>query len=135
VWYLRRRARLTQREPGLRISYSEGHLCRFEQNSRLPKPAVLVALFVPALRPDRDPPVALRPIKLARQARGGAEAPIAARLPVERAAAIALVAPRPGHWPSCSAVAVHRAVVMADCLIARFRPAGHCGQGGSFKSD
>jgi tetratricopeptide (TPR) repeat protein/transcriptional regulator with XRE-family HTH domain len=67
--FLRRRARLTQRELGLQVGYSEGHICRLEQNDRLPEPAAIAALFVPALR--TDPTSAARLIRLAKQAREG----------------------------------------------------------------
>src|ERR1700753_1978849 len=53
--FLRRRARITQRELGLRVGYSEGHVCRLEQDRRIPELSVLAAPFVPALGLDRDP--------------------------------------------------------------------------------
>jgi tetratricopeptide (TPR) repeat protein len=65
--FLRRRARLTQRQLGLQVGYSEGHICRLEQNDRLPEPTAIAALFVPVLRPD--PATAARLIGLARQSR------------------------------------------------------------------
>jgi tetratricopeptide (TPR) repeat protein/transcriptional regulator with XRE-family HTH domain len=67
---LRRRARITQRELGLRVGYSEGHVCRLEQDRRVPELSVLAALFVPALGLARDPASAARLMDLARQARG-----------------------------------------------------------------
>jgi tetratricopeptide (TPR) repeat protein/transcriptional regulator with XRE-family HTH domain len=80
--YLRRRARLTQRELGLAVGYSEAQICRLEQNRRLPDPITLAALFVPALGLERDQALAARLLELAAEARGevrpaapGAQAP------------------------------------------------------------
>jgi ATP/maltotriose-dependent transcriptional regulator MalT/DNA-binding XRE family transcriptional regulator len=68
--YLRRRARLTQRELGLAVGYSEAQICRLEQNQRLPDPITLAALFVPALGLERDQVLAARLLELATEARG-----------------------------------------------------------------
>ena len=68
--YLRRRARLTQRELGLAVGYSEAQICRLEQNQRLPDPITLAALFVPALGLERDQALAARLLELAAEARG-----------------------------------------------------------------
>jgi ATP/maltotriose-dependent transcriptional regulator MalT/DNA-binding XRE family transcriptional regulator len=68
--YLRRRARLTQRELGLAVGYSEAQICRLEQNQRLPDPITLAALFVPALGLERDQVLAARLLELAAEARG-----------------------------------------------------------------
>jgi ATP/maltotriose-dependent transcriptional regulator MalT/DNA-binding XRE family transcriptional regulator len=68
--YLRRRARLTQRELGLAVGYSEAQICRLEQNQRLPDPITLAALFVPALGLERDQAMAARLLDLAAEARG-----------------------------------------------------------------
>jgi len=73
--YLRRRARMTQRELGLRVGYSEGHVCRLEQNRRVPELSVLAALFVPALGLAHDPDAAGRLMELARQARADGDEP------------------------------------------------------------
>jgi ATP/maltotriose-dependent transcriptional regulator MalT/DNA-binding XRE family transcriptional regulator len=67
--YLRRRARLTQRELGLAVGYSEAQICRLEQNQRLPDPITLAALFVPALGLERDQVLAARLLELAAEAR------------------------------------------------------------------
>ena len=68
--YLRRRARLTQRELGLAVGYSEAQICRLEQNQRLPDPITLAALFVPALGLEPDQVLAARLLELATEARG-----------------------------------------------------------------
>jgi len=47
---LRRRARLTQRDLGIAVGYSEAQISRLEQHKRLPDPAVVAALFLPALQ-------------------------------------------------------------------------------------
>jgi hypothetical protein len=44
---LRRGARLTQRDLGIAVGYSEAQISRLEQGKRLPDPAVVGALFVP----------------------------------------------------------------------------------------
>jgi len=69
--FLRRRARLTQRQLGLAVGYSEAQICRLEQNQRQPDPITLAALFVPALGLERQPQLAARLLELATQARGG----------------------------------------------------------------
>jgi ATP/maltotriose-dependent transcriptional regulator MalT/transcriptional regulator with XRE-family HTH domain len=66
---LRRRARLTQRELGIAVGYSEAQISRLEQGKRLPDPAVVAALFVPSLRLSGEPEVAARLHELARSAR------------------------------------------------------------------
>jgi transcriptional regulator with XRE-family HTH domain len=78
--HLRRRARITQRELGRRVGYSEGHICRLEQNRRTPEPSVLTALFVPALGLDRDPPSARLLVELARRTRSPRD--VAPRIPM-----------------------------------------------------
>lgn len=54
--FLRRRARLTQRDLGLAVGYSEAHVCRLEQDRRPADPATVAARFLPALglRPDSE---------------------------------------------------------------------------------
>ena len=51
---LRKRARLTQEELGRAVGYSREQIARLENGSRLPDLAVVAALFVPTLLPDRD---------------------------------------------------------------------------------
>src|SRR5215470_11512414 len=69
VKFLRRRARLTQRELGWAVGYSEAHVCRLEQGRRLPDPATVAALFIPALGLEGDPGLSRRLVELAQQAR------------------------------------------------------------------
>ena len=69
--YLRRRARLTQRELSVAVKYSEAHISRLEQNQRLPDLAALTALFIPALYIEDEPEMVARFMELATQARGG----------------------------------------------------------------
>ena len=67
--YLRRRARLTQRELSIAVGYSEGHISRLEQNQRLPDLAALLALFVPALDLEDEPELIARLLEMAAAAR------------------------------------------------------------------
>lgn len=68
--YLRRRARLTQREIAIAVNYSEAHISRLEQNQRPPDLAALTALFIPALYLEDEPEIVARLLELAAQARG-----------------------------------------------------------------
>jgi ATP/maltotriose-dependent transcriptional regulator MalT len=68
--FLRRRGRLTQRQLGAAVGYTEGHICRLEQNQRTPDLATLAALFVPALGLDREPQLAAQLLELAAEAHG-----------------------------------------------------------------
>ena len=68
--YLRRRARLTQRELSIAVKYSEGQISRLEQNQRVPDLSVLMALFIPALYIEDEPETIARLMELATQARG-----------------------------------------------------------------
>ena len=68
--YLRRRARLTQRELSIAVKYSEAQISRLEQNQRPPEISVLVALFIPALYVEDEPETVARLMELATQARG-----------------------------------------------------------------
>ena len=70
--YLRRRARLTQRELSIAVKYSEGQISRLEQNQRVPDLSVLMALFIPALYIEDEPEIIARLMELATQARGEA---------------------------------------------------------------
>ncbi len=63
--YLRRREQLTQRDLGIAVGYSEGHINRFEKNKRIPPAAVVAALFVPALALAYDSKFAARLMELA----------------------------------------------------------------------
>ena len=67
--YLRRRARLTQRELSISVGYSEAQISRLEQNQRLPDITSLTALFIPALYIDDEPLIVARLLELAAQAR------------------------------------------------------------------
>jgi predicted ATPase/transcriptional regulator with XRE-family HTH domain len=69
--YLRRRARLTQREVAIAVGYSEMQISRLEHNQRRPDLATLMALFVPALGLEDEPDCVDRLLELAAVARGG----------------------------------------------------------------
>ena len=62
---LRHRARLTQRQLGIAVGYSEAQISRLEQRRRRPDPAVVAALFLPALRLGAEPELAARLNELA----------------------------------------------------------------------
>jgi ATP/maltotriose-dependent transcriptional regulator MalT/DNA-binding XRE family transcriptional regulator len=62
---LRHRARLTQRQLGIAVGYSEAQISRLEQGRRRPDPAVVAALFLPALRLGSEPELAARLHELA----------------------------------------------------------------------
>jgi non-specific serine/threonine protein kinase len=66
--YLRRRARLTQRELGLAVGYSEAQVNRLESGQRLPDVLAVKTTFVDALGLQREPQAARRLLALAEQA-------------------------------------------------------------------
>jgi tetratricopeptide (TPR) repeat protein/transcriptional regulator with XRE-family HTH domain len=66
---LRHRARLTQRELGLAVGYSEAQISRLEKGKRLPDPSVVAALFLPSLGLASEPELAARLHRLAETAR------------------------------------------------------------------
>jgi ATP/maltotriose-dependent transcriptional regulator MalT/DNA-binding XRE family transcriptional regulator len=67
---LRRRARLTQRQLGMAVGYSEAQICRLEQGKRAPDPSAVAALFLPSLGLAEEPGLAARLHELALAARG-----------------------------------------------------------------
>lgn len=68
--YLRRRARLTQRQLAIEVGYSEVHISRLEGGYRPPDEQLLLALFVPALDLQQAPELVSRLLELARGGRG-----------------------------------------------------------------
>ena len=72
---LRRGARLTQRDLGIAVGYSEAQISRLEQGKRLPDPAVVAALFVPSLGLSGEPELASRLHELAQAARDARNRP------------------------------------------------------------
>ncbi len=71
---LRRRQRLTQRQLGIAVGYSEAQICRLEQGKRVPDPAAVAALFLPSLGLSDEPGLAARLHELALTARGSGPA-------------------------------------------------------------
>jgi predicted ATPase/DNA-binding XRE family transcriptional regulator len=63
--HLRRRARLTQRELGLAVGYSEAHIARLESNQRRPNLSVVSAQFSEALQLHEGPAWSARLMALA----------------------------------------------------------------------
>src|SRR5262245_12387536 len=78
--YLRRRARLTQREVAIEVGYSEVHISRHESNQRAPDPSTLLALFVPAFGIQGEPELVARLLELGAATRGGRAVPVATPL-------------------------------------------------------
>ncbi len=62
--FLRRRARLTQRDLGIAAGYSVAHINRFEKNKHLPDAATVASLFIPALDLADEPKLAARLMEL-----------------------------------------------------------------------
>ena len=69
--HLRQRARLTQRELGVAVGYSDAHITRLEAGQRQPDPSVVRARFIEALDLRNEPALAHRLIELAEVARAG----------------------------------------------------------------
>ena len=67
--FLRRRARLTQRELALAVGYTEAHVCRLEKNQRPPDLTTVAALFGSALDLEDEPQTMARLLELAAAAR------------------------------------------------------------------
>lgn len=90
--YLRRRARITQRELAIEVGYSEVHLSRLEGSYRPPDEQTLLALFVPALDLHDAPELVTRLLELAAAGRtqpaGGDATPTHHNIAVEALAAL-----------------------------------------------
>src|SRR3989304_4861435 len=69
--YLRRRARLSQRDLSIAVGYSDSPISRFESNQRPPDLPTLAARFAPALQIEVEPETVARLLELAAAARGG----------------------------------------------------------------
>src|SRR6185436_19502684 len=68
--YLRRRARLTQRDLGIAVGYSTAQISLLENGHRLPDLTTLAALFVPALDIEHELELTQRLLQLAAAAQG-----------------------------------------------------------------
>jgi tetratricopeptide (TPR) repeat protein/transcriptional regulator with XRE-family HTH domain len=126
--YLRRRARLTQRELGLEVGYSEAQICRLEQNRRLPDPITLAALFLPALGLERDQALAARFLDLAAEARGERQAAVRPAPPATEPPEVpeldTVPAPPPYAVPRPGALAELRERLAADGAVVVLGLAG-----------
>jgi predicted ATPase/transcriptional regulator with XRE-family HTH domain len=67
--HLRRRARLTQKELGIAVGYSEAHVARLESGQRIPDLATVQAVLVQALDLNNEPALAAELVRLAKLAR------------------------------------------------------------------
>ena len=67
--FLRRKAKLTQRELAIAVGYSESQISRLEKNERAPDEATLAARFVPALYLEEQPEWTVRFLELGAEAR------------------------------------------------------------------
>jgi predicted ATPase len=63
--HLRRKARLTQRELGVAVGYSEAHIARLESDQRKPDPAAVTGRFIESLALEPDGVEAQRLVALA----------------------------------------------------------------------
>lgn len=70
--FLRKRARLTQKDLGIAVGYSTGQICMLENGQRLPELSSLAALFVPALYLEKEARLSAHLFELGRQAREAA---------------------------------------------------------------
>lgn len=128
---LRRQARLTQRELGIAVGYSEAQISRLEQGKRLPDPSVVAALFVPSLALQDHPDVAARLHALARAARGDPQAVNSAAKSGQRPDPADLLAipapPRPDIERPDTAAQLHGRLMSDRCVLV-------CGPPGTGKT-
>ncbi|RIK57211.1 MAG: serine/threonine protein kinase, partial [Chloroflexi bacterium] len=81
--FLRRRARLSQRELSIAVGYSESHISRIEHNERPVDRTSLLALFVPALHIQSEPEVVERLLTLCAQSTAAPSEPAAPAAPAD----------------------------------------------------
>ena len=132
--FLRRRARLTQKDLSIAVGYSESHISRLEGNERPPDPATLAALFIPVLRLEKEPELVARMMDLAAAARGetlpGSPPPPAGRETAAR------TSPTPNNLPIPLTSFIGRAREIAEVtrLFGQHRLVTLSGPGGCGKS-
>ncbi|MBK7219251.1 MAG: tetratricopeptide repeat protein [Candidatus Promineofilum sp.] len=99
--FLRKRARLTQEELGRAVGYSREQIARLENGSRLPDLAVVAALFVPALLPERDRALTAQFLALAGRTRRDVQLTITRtkETRIELVQATAVAPARPAYAP------------------------------------
>jgi non-specific serine/threonine protein kinase len=126
--HLRRRARLTQRELGLAVGYSEAHITRLENSQRTPDPGLVKAQFVEALGLQQEPEAAQRLITLAEQA-SARNAGVVAESATE-------LAPPPNNLPAQLTSFIGRAQELAEVrqLLGTTRLLTLTGSGGCGKT-
>src|SRR5258707_15621713 len=98
--HLRKRARLTQEELGRAVGYSRAQITRLEKNQRLPDPATIVALFIPALELEAQPELARQLIERAVHSRGAQRITVTHTIQQEITASVTTQEiASPGHGP------------------------------------
>lgn len=106
--FLRRRARLTQKDLGIAVGYSTGQICMLENGQRLPELSTLAALFVPALYIEKDPALSAHLFTLGKQARDNGPDPT-------EATASFTASPAPAALPITPHPPANTASVLAQC--------------------
>ena len=136
--FLRRRARLTQRELSIAAGYSESHISRLERNERLPDLAAILALLVPALDLEDEPETVARLLELAAVARGeGAPEQITVERTVVEESRIEVGSPAPpGNLPLplTSFIGREREIASVKRLLSVSRLVTLTGAGGAGKT-
>ncbi|HUM67324.1 MAG TPA: tetratricopeptide repeat protein [Chloroflexota bacterium] len=136
--FLRRRARLTQRELSIAAGYSEAQISRLERNERLPDLAAILALLAPALDLEDEPETVARLLELATIARGESapEQITVERAVVKEARAVTEDAVLPGNLPLSltSFIGRDREVTNVRRLLSVSRLVTLTGAGGCGKS-
>jgi predicted ATPase/transcriptional regulator with XRE-family HTH domain len=124
--YLRRRARLTQKELSIAVGYSESQISRLETNERAPDRSAIAALFIPALGLENEPEVIERLLSLTKTQPQSSEKTITLDLEAQVAALGDAQLLRKGNLPKMisSFVGREREVEQVCELLSRQTPAG-----------
>lgn len=120
--YLRKRARLTQRELGIAVGYSVAQISLLENDQRLPDLTTLAALFIPALTLQNEPCLTTRLLELAAASRG--DSAVRTRL-TRRALITEEIVESPASLPTAPASLVSNLPAPLLSLIGRARELEH----------
>ena len=129
--YLRRRARMTQRELAIEVGYSEVHISRLEGSYRPPDEQTLLALFIPALDVQDAPELVTRLLELAAAGRAST-APTDALQPAQPANVLSDLAALP--LPPTNAVVRHTALQQLRYKLINERVVAVCALAGVGKT-